>query len=175
MTWEQFTDVLPILTLVLGYAGSQFNDRHRERHEREQVILQRAADVEGEALLALQDLLIDLPHQWADRLGRWHDYEMERGGLDPEDAYEQAVKIGRPWQRATLLASRIMDDALRTTVQATIELVYPFRFREVSRMLGGLPHSYDDYPFDKALASVAEATQAIGGRLRQPAIARRRA
>jgi hypothetical protein len=169
MTWEQFTDVLPILTLVLGYAGSQFNDRHRERHEREQVILQRAADVEGEALLALQDLLIDLPHLWVEDLNRWHDHERERGELDPEDAYEQAVRIGRPWQRAKLLASRIMDDALRTTVQETIQLAYPFHFREVSRMLVGLTHSYDDYPFDQALASVAEATQAIGHRLRQPA------
>jgi hypothetical protein len=35
MTWEQFTDVLPILTLALGYAGSQFSDRLRERHERD--------------------------------------------------------------------------------------------------------------------------------------------
>jgi hypothetical protein len=105
------------------------------------------------------------------------DYERDHGGgnIDPEDAYDQAVQIGRPWQRAKLLASRIIDDALRTNVQATIDLAYPFHFREVSRMLGGFPHSYGEYPFDQALASVAEATEAIGGRLRQPAIARRRA
>ena len=80
--------------------------------------------------------------------------------------------MGRPSQRAALLASRIMDDALRITVQATIELAYPYHFREVSNMLGGDPHPYDDYPFDQALADVAEATQAIGHRLRQSAIAR---
>jgi hypothetical protein len=174
MTWEH---VLPILTLVLGYAGAQFSDRLRERRERERIIVQRATDVEGEALLELQDLLIALPHEWVEWLNRLSDYEREHGAgnIDPEDAYEQAVQIGRPWQRAKLLASRIMDDALRTNVQATIELAYPFHFREVSHMLGGLPHSYDDYPFDQALAGVAEATEAIGGRLRQPAIARRHA
>jgi hypothetical protein len=70
-----------------------------------------------------------------------------------------------------LLASRIMDDGLRTTVQATVELAYPFHFDEVSRTFAGT-HRYDVFPWDEALASVAEATQAIGARLRQSAIAR---
>jgi hypothetical protein len=175
MTWEQFTDILPILTLVLGYAGSQFGDRLRERHERERIVLQRAADVEGEALLELQDLLIDLPDKWLDNLHRWHRHEMERGELDPDDAYDEAVKWGQPWQRATKLASRISDDALRTTVQATIELAYPFQLRQVSLMLSGHRHDYRDYAYDEALAAVADATEAIGRRLRQAAIGGRRA
>lgn len=175
MTWEQFTDVLPILTLALGYAGSQFSDRLRERHERERIVLQRAADVEGEALLELQDLLIDLPDKWLDHLDRWHRHDAEQGALDGDEAYEAAVRIGRPWRRATLLASRIMDDALRTTVQATIKLAYPFHLREVTLMLSGDPHDYDDYPYDEALAAVDDATEAIGGRLRQSPTHRRRA
>jgi hypothetical protein len=91
MTWEQFTDVLPILTLVLGFAGSQVLDRRRERHDRDRVVLQRAADVEGEALLELQALLIDLPHEWLDWLNRLveHEAEFGQGVLDPEVAFEQ--------------------------------------------------------------------------------------
>jgi hypothetical protein len=31
MTWDQFTDVLPIITLILGYGGTRLSDRWRER------------------------------------------------------------------------------------------------------------------------------------------------
>lgn len=117
MTWDQFTDVLPVATLILGYLGSQYSERRKERHEREQIVLQRAADVGGEALLELQDLIIELPDKWLDHIDRWHQYQVSHGGeMDPNDAYTEAVKIGRPYQRATLLASRIVDDTLRTKI-----------------------------------------------------------
>ena len=167
MTWEH---VLPILTLVLGYAGSQFSDRLRERHERERIVVQRAADVEGEALIGLQDLLIDLPHEWAAILNRVDEYDREfgRGNINEDLAYEAVVKIGRPWQRAKLLASRIMDDALRTNVEATIQLAYPFHFREVSRMVGGLPHSYAAWRWSGVCACEKSAIseKGVGGLFR---------
>lgn len=34
MTWDRFIDVLPIITLVLGYVGSQWESRRREMRDR---------------------------------------------------------------------------------------------------------------------------------------------
>jgi len=169
VSWAQFTDVLPLLTLVGGFLASQRIERRRERHDRNRIVLQRATDVEGEALLELQERLPELQVEWVDLLDRWARFVDQGGELDPEDAYEASVKAARPWLRARLLATRIEDDALRGRVEATIELVYPFRHQEVSKLLTGRTHPYDNYPCDEAQQAIADTNKEIGRQLREAA------
>jgi hypothetical protein len=91
MTWEQFTDVLPILTLILGYGGSRLSDRWREDKDRERIMVQRAAEVDGEALLELQDLFVRMPAKWGEAV----DYinAAVRAQIDPppHEAYAMSA------------------------------------------------------------------------------------
>jgi hypothetical protein len=45
---------------VAGFVLSQITERRRERHDRDRIVLQRATDVEREALLELQERLPEL-------------------------------------------------------------------------------------------------------------------
>jgi hypothetical protein len=55
--WDQ---LWPALALVAGFVLSQITERRRERHDRDRIVLQRATDVEREALLELQERLPEL-------------------------------------------------------------------------------------------------------------------
>jgi hypothetical protein len=170
MTWEQFTDVLPIITLILGYAGTRQSDRWKERKDRERDILRRVEDREDAALVELQDVLPTLPVTEADvvnalnEVGNSSEADVKKRYLPVREAL---TKSHRQEQRARVLASRVRDAELRTTIVDAIGIAsVAFTDDEVNALF-----QRDEllkYDSDEAWNAVRAANEEIGARLRAP-------
>jgi hypothetical protein len=168
MTWEQFTDllaiVLPIVTLILGFAGSRLSDQWREDKDRERIVVQRAADVEGEALLKLQDLFVRMPTKWDDAIN--YINAAVRSEIDPPP-HEAYTIVSEPRQMqidAVTLASRIVDDDVRTKVRTALDDL-SIDYRAAQESVKAMK-PVDDYDLAAAWETAVQANEAIGARLR---------
>jgi hypothetical protein len=106
MTWERFFDaLLPFIGVIIGVASTRLGDERREKHERERIVVNRAIDIEGEALIELQDRLVELPAVWIEPSWMIYTSNEERGvgGTDPEDAYAVVTRAAEPMHRARVL------------------------------------------------------------------------
>ena len=109
MTWERFFDaLLPFIGVIIGVASTRLGDERREKHERERIVVNRAIDIEGEALIELQDRLVELPAVWIELSWMICTSNEERGvgGTDPEDAYAVVTRATEPMHRARVLVTR---------------------------------------------------------------------
>jgi hypothetical protein len=164
--WE---GVLPVVTLVLGYFGSLYTERWREERERERAVLNRIADIETEALIELQDLLITLPRLWSDRVdavnrviaartpGRWS--EIDRA---------EKIAASEARNRALALATRIADPDLSHGVREAILEACPQQLwgQNAQAVIdAGQPFEYPDSAVWRA---VNRAIAEIGERLVLP-------
>jgi hypothetical protein len=169
LTWDRFTDILPVITLVIGYLGALYSERQRARQELQRSILDRVAALEGQTLLELQDLLDQLPHL------AWNAYQLLAQWAEEQDWREEYVTQLLPaaqaaW-RARTLATRIDDDELRAEVLRGISsAIRGYTIEDVKAMvIAGKVTPYDRL---KAWDAVVRASERIGERLRSPAIAR---
>jgi hypothetical protein len=163
MTWEQFTTllaiILPVVTFGLGYVGSLYTESKRDRRERERVAVARRAEVEQEALLEVQSILLTLPTLYL-------DMSEKLAGAETVEAWDAAKpdvhRAAGPTNRALMLATRVIDDTLRQTIEETIGAVSvsPAAVRPDSN---GEPY---EYPVAGAWELVRRANVEIGERLR---------
>jgi hypothetical protein len=120
---------LPILTLILGWAGAQITDliRDRRTNDRERQI--RRSEMQRATLLELQDALLELLKRTTE-LRRWR---LSRGRSEPalvDDRREgEAIaRMGDADAKVELLGSRVLDaDARRavTMFASTCDLAVP--------------------------------------------------
>jgi hypothetical protein len=116
---------LPILTLVLGWAGAQVTEVLKDRRASNRERQARQAELQRTTLLALQDVLLDLTNL-VDKAAftlsvstREHPNEEAK----TEAAREEWAARRRLWEatsKARLLVSRVEDDEARK--QATLLL-----------------------------------------------------
>jgi hypothetical protein len=97
------------------------------------------------------------------------------GGAEPDDAYRATVDAAKPWQRAHMLSSRIVDDSLRRLVEDAIDLAYPYDDVDLPSLFVGLGTAdFPDYPHRGAELQVRGAVRSLGDELRQPTVTIRR-
>ena len=113
MTWEHFRDVLPVVTLVLGYFGTTLTEKGRDRRTHRQRGVDAAIELQRTTTLEPQEAL-------ADHLGivtRFlAEVEWDAGADDPPgpgrfDWHEREFAARA---RLSMLASRILDDEARS-------------------------------------------------------------
>jgi hypothetical protein len=121
---------LPILTLILGWAGAQITDliRDRRTNDRERQI--RRSEMQRATLLELQDALLELLKRTTE-LRRWR---LSKGRSEPalvDDVRREGEAIARMGDadaKVELLGSRVLDaDARRavTMFASTCDLAVP--------------------------------------------------
>jgi hypothetical protein len=169
MTWEQFTDVLPIITLILGYGGTRLSDRWREGQDRERDVRRRVADREDAALVALQEILPLLPVVESDVVKATNDLRSDAAETDPDKRYlplrDALTKRHSQVERARVLATRVTEPGLRQTILDAIEGAlmsldkdnFDALFESDQRL---------EYAVNEAWDAVRGANEAIGVRLR---------
>ena len=113
MTWNQFRDVLPIITLVLGYFGTTLTETRREHRAERQRRIDAASDFQRTTMLELQDALLDhftcLARFVADRA--WSDpAQSEPASFDARER-EHVARA-----RVSALCTRVLDDTARELV-----------------------------------------------------------
>ncbi len=119
-------------------------------------------------MLELQELLVRLPDEWLSVRNKI-DRVDEAGGADPADAYRATVDAAKPWQRAHMLSSRIVDNRLRRIVDDATDLAYPYDDVDLPSLFVGLATAtLPDYPYRGAELQVRSAVRSLGDELRQP-------
>jgi hypothetical protein len=120
MNWAHFKDVLPIITLMLGYFGTLFSQSRFEQRDRKRAIAQRITDLEIESLIELQDILAKLPAEWIAWVKALNVALM--GGLTIDESMEASEAPNQLKNRAMMLVTRFslsdiagqVMDAIRT-------------------------------------------------------------
>jgi hypothetical protein len=114
-------------TLVAGSATTIAGVFAKARIDRQHLVAQRATDVEGDALLQLQERLGTLPDAYYGILNHAEeivqDPKVEEGQFDEEDVYLFVYEATARRREVELLATRIADDHLRQQVVNVIALV----------------------------------------------------
>ena len=105
--WDRFIDVLPILTLVLGYLGSQWDGTRRAKREREDGRVEAEAAFQRATILELQDVT----SLYVQSLIEWS-----------YSADSTSTQIDASWHRLYQLNVRVRDSALRTIVSALLNV-----------------------------------------------------
>jgi hypothetical protein len=109
MRWGQFQDVLPVITLALGYVGTFVTERLRDRNERRRGRTTAIADFERALLLDTQEAL----YQY---VGEMQDFAYALRGVGAR-SYGQVVETSwRAGARLEMLATRLESDRTRETI-----------------------------------------------------------
>jgi hypothetical protein len=104
--WNHFQDVLPVLTLALGYAGTFATERIRDRNERRRSRATTISEFERALLLDTQEAL----YQY---VGEMQDFAYSLRGIGARN-YGQVVETSwRAGARLEMLTTRIESDATR--------------------------------------------------------------
>ena len=163
MSWDA---LLPIAGVALGYLGSLHTEARRDRRASRQAILARRTEVEQEALLELQDLLLDLPTLYREVVVMYIKVRAEAESGRPLDPHDDVTLPGvTAVRRAKVLASRVVDDTLRDQINAAINAACPDLNTEIAErysVAGGYQ------PLSDAWMLAENVNEAIGERLRSP-------
>src|SRR5215211_1037209 len=105
---------LPIITLVLGWAGAQVTEVFRDRRASNRDRLARQGELQGTTLLELQDALLEVSklHNNAQFAARTTGSVNQRF----EHFKEATNRLSEARDKARLLASRVLDDKARTEI-----------------------------------------------------------
>jgi hypothetical protein len=109
MHWSDVRDVLPVLALALGYAGTFLTERLRDRSEVRRARAAAVLDFEREVLLETQTAL----YQYA---GEIQDFALALRG-ESDRSYSSIV--GTAWRASAqleMLATRLAGDDLRDDI-----------------------------------------------------------
>lgn len=163
-------------TLAAGSVTTIAGALVQARADRQRLVAQRSAEVEGEALLTLQAHLSALPAAYHGILRHAEelveDPGIDQASFDETDVYPFVYDATAPRREAEMLATRIGDDPLRHKVLGTIALIWPASTEEVTAAcLAVLEEAPEKHPFpvndpvdvDEAIRAVIED---IGARLR---------
>jgi hypothetical protein len=162
MSWSGFQDILPVLTLAIGYAGTFATERFRDRHEARRAHRAAMHGFERTLLLDTQEAL----YAYA---GEMQDFAFALRG-EADRTYTMVV--GTAWRasaRLEMLSTRLSVDETRDAVAALLEVGQ-------SITTGDWPSETDEWTpeerelLDKSVDVLLEQEQAaallLGDRLR---------
>ena len=156
MSWDHFRDILPLLTLALGYLGSLWNEDRRERRQARDRRSAAVEELQQQTRLDLQDGLREYLLA-VTQVIRWYEFAIGTP-LPRQSEADQAEHEART--RVFLLASRLLDDETRALVGDVYEEVALLMAEEddLSR--------FEDLA-ERVHESYAAAMQALGEQVRQ--------
>lgn len=171
-------------TLAAGSVTTIAGALVQARADRQRLVAQRSAEVEGEALLTLQERLGALPDAYYGILrhaeGLVENPSIDHAQFDETDVYPFVHNATAPRREAEMLATRIGDDRLRHKVVGSIALIWPASTEEITAAcLAVLEETPENHPFpvsapDDVDEAIREIVEDIGARLRGPMRRRRR-
>jgi len=95
VTWQQFKDVLPIITLIVGYLGSLYTEHRRDRRADLRERQRRRSEFQRQVILGLQDDLIEFWQALQEQVG---DMTAASDEGKPCDAGNTSnATLGRQW------------------------------------------------------------------------------
>jgi hypothetical protein len=115
VSWSGFQDILPVLTLAIGYAGTFATERFRDRHEARRSHRAAMQGFERTLLLETQEALYGY-------VGEMQDFAFALRG-EADRTYGQVV--GTAWRasaRLEMLATRLSGDETREAVGELLEI-----------------------------------------------------
>jgi hypothetical protein len=112
MKWANFRDLLPVLTLVLGYMGTQWTDTSRNRRER------RAVEAAAHRAFELQTLL-ELQRAMTEVFGAAQD--CGRAAVHGEPTEECYHRYYAAHLELEVLAARVPDPKIRELCSELID------------------------------------------------------
>ena len=113
MRWSHFQDVLPVLTLGIGYGGTFLTERFRDRSAHRRARTAAIADFERSLLLDTQEAL----YQYA---GEMQDFAHSLRG---EAARSYGTVVETAWRagaRLEMLTTRLESDATRDVLSEVL-------------------------------------------------------